>query len=233
MNTILASLPRLLVAILVLSCAQPSFADVLAIERFTELCDKGDLRVFDPKENLTVGNLHIHLFVLSPKARTATPYIAVTLKRGTDKDAEIPLFNKICVSDASLSATATSDGDITFISDPKLNVSIIFRRHDSELKYTKWKIDPNDKTSGAPSVWLVEYDANATSHRHPNEDDWCKDPSIKKRVDLSSNRTDVSFVMCPFDPNSKYEYALHLEQKGVDIAPVDIGIDPQIIHQPH
>jgi hypothetical protein len=231
MNTILASLPRLLVAILVLSGAQPSFAfDVLVLKQFAALCDRGNLNVFEAKEDLIVGNSHIHLFVLSPKAKTAAPYIAVTLKRGKDADAEIPLFNKICVSDASLLATLSSNGDITFKSYMNQNVNIIFRRHDTDLKHTKWKVDPNDKTSGAPSVWLVEYAAKATSHRPPNADDWCK--NVPKHVD-HPNISDVSFAMCPYNPALAYEYELHLEQKGADIVPVDIGIDPQIVHQPN
>jgi hypothetical protein len=222
-------LPMLLLAIVSFGGANLCFsAEVLVLKKFTDLCDEGN-SVFDQKDDLP---LHIRLYILSARARTAAPYIAVTLKRGTDADAEIPRFDKICVSDPSLSATLKKNGDIYFKTPLNQNVNMVFRRHDADLKHTKWKVGANN--TGGPSIWMVEYPASASSHKPPTVDDWCT--NIPKKVDLGgTNNSDISFEMCPYVPNLQYDYALHLDQagnSGSDVISVDIGVDPQIIHQP-
>jgi hypothetical protein len=232
MCTFRRALPNLFAAILALSFAQITCADgLLNVKQFVDLCDKSDPGIFKHKDDLQVGKSPIKVFVLAPGQKTKTPYIAVTLKRGRDMDAEIPLFEKICASDYTVIPTLdTKTGDITFKSAMNGDVSIVFRRTDAVLKRTKWKIDANDPTSGYPSVWLVGYSSGTFPPPEPKRDDWCA--NITKRVDISTDHRDVSFAMCPFDANTAYRYALHLEQKGDDLIPVDIGIDPQILHQP-
>jgi hypothetical protein len=235
MNNVLASLPMCLIAILGVLVARPSFAvSVLGVRQFVDLCAPAKSTDFKPEEELFVGHSPIHVFLLTAdRYKTLAPYVAVYLKRGTDQDAEIPLFDKICVSDATMVPTLKNNGDITFKGYTRSAVTMVFRRADQNLKHSHWKTDPNDLTSANPSVWLVSYTPSTGSTPppppEPTPNDWC-DINTPKKVGISGD--DVYFTMCPYNAALAYRYALHLEQKGKDYIPVDIGIDPQIVHQP-
>jgi hypothetical protein len=234
MNTILASFRGLLFIILGLSCAPFAFAvSVLQPTQLTNACDNARANIFIEGQGLSVGKTTVRLFSLKAGFASATPYIVVILKRGSDADAEIPLFDKICLSDNTMSATFdATTGNLFFKSEMDEIINIIFRRHDTDLKHSKWKADPQNPLSAPDSVWMVSYTPKPNSPApKPISSDWCK--NVPKQVNLSADKRDVSFAMCPFDPSLAYAYALHLNQTGNEKIPVDIGIDPQIIHQPH
>jgi hypothetical protein len=135
------------------------------------------------------------------------------------------LIDAICTDPPHKFAIDKSQQTISFNSGNLEDLSLFFRLA-PELTHTHWK-----KNSPDDSVWMVEIaDPPPPVLPQPGPTDWCGKIGDKHVVVSGS---DMSFKMCKhMGAKHRYKYSVHLEQIGNDQIPVDIGIDPQIIHQP-
>ena len=234
-NTMKTTFASGLLRLVILSAiAMPSYGLVLTDADMVKSCsvaagDPERLTVFLAPYKLHVAAYDIPVFRLNSKT-TSSLDLVVLLKRGSDTDAEIPIFKGICANQNIKPMFDKKTGKITFTTKSSDIVRMRFRLDDPRLKRTKWRT--KGKPSGNDAIWMREAPMNSSDPPEPNSSDWpCPGG---KQVSISDDGLDVFFDLCPNEGKPHlYIYTLRLEQRGNEQTTIVAEIDPQIIHRPN